>query len=91
MQSIRNKCGEVMEHLSDYEADIVFVSETWMEADSNDITAAIKASGYTLIHDRRRDREKELGGDVGVIIRSTMTYNISTANHFHHLNILWLL
>ena len=72
MQSIRNKCAEVLEHVTDHDADIVFLSETWMEADKNDITATVKVSGYTLFHDRRRNREKEIGGGVGVLIKITM-------------------
>ena len=74
MQSIRNKCGEVLEHVADYNASIVFLSETWMEADKNDITAMVKSYGYTLLHDRRRDREKEIGGGVGVLVKTSMLH-----------------
>ena len=38
VQSIRNKCAEVLEHIVDYDADVVYVTETWMEAEKNDIT-----------------------------------------------------
>ena len=72
MQSIRNKCAEVLEHILDQDASIVFVSETWMESDKNDITAMIKSYGYTLIHNRRKGRMKETGGGVGVMVKSTM-------------------
>ena len=82
VQSIRNKCGEVLEHVSDHDADIVFLSETWMEAEKNDITAAVKASGYTLIHNRRRGREKEKGGGVGVMVKSTMSYKHTNGKAF---------
>ena len=74
VQSIRNKCADVMEHVLDHDASIVFVSETWMEADKNDITALIKTYGYTLIHDRRKKREKETGGGVGVMVKSSMVF-----------------
>ena len=63
-----------MEHVSDIDASIAFLTETWMEADKNDVTAVIKSYGYKLLHDRRRDREKETGGGVGVLVKSTMTY-----------------
>ena len=61
VQSIRNKCTEVMEHILDYKADVIFLSETWMSSDDDDITAVIKTYGYKLLHNRRRNREKELG------------------------------
>ena len=82
VQSIRNKCGEVLEHVTDHDADIVFLSETWMEADTNDITAAMKASGYTLIHNRRRDRDKEKGGGVGIMVKSTVSHKHTNGKAF---------
>lgn len=74
VQSIRNKCAEVMEHILDYDANVVFLSETWMEADKNDITALFKSYGFTLLHNRRKGREKEIGGGVGVVVKSTMIH-----------------
>ena len=53
VQSIRNKCNGVMEHILDDDADIVFVCETWMQSDSDEITAIIRDYGYKLIHNRR--------------------------------------
>ena len=72
VQSIRNKCAQVLEHVVDQEADVVVLSETWMEADNNDITALIKDSGYKLLHNRRKDRDKEVGGGVGVMVKHSM-------------------
>ena len=74
VQSIRNKCAEVLEHVTDQDADVAFISETWMEADKNDITAEIKASGYKLIHNRRKDREKDRGGGVGVMLKTGIAH-----------------
>ena len=74
LQSVRNKCSEVMEHVLDVDASIAFLTETWMEADKNDVTAVIKSYGYKLLHNRRLNREKETGGGVGVMVKSTMTY-----------------
>ena len=72
VQSIRNKCAELFEHITDYDADVVFLSETWMEADKNDITAKIKSRGYKLLHNRRVGREKIDGGGVGIAVRCTL-------------------
>ena len=74
MHSIRNKCSEVLEHVIDNDADVVFLSETWMESENNDVTAVIKSYGYKLLHERRKNREKEIGGGVGVMVRSTMIH-----------------
>ena len=73
-QSIRNKCAEVMEHILDHDANVVFLSETWLEADKNDITAQFRSYGFTLLHNRRKGREKEIGGGVGVLVKSTMIH-----------------
>ena len=72
MQSIRNKCAEVLEHLIDYDADVVFLSETWMEAEKTDVTAMFKTRGYKMLHNRRTGRQKEVGGGVGVVVRSSL-------------------
>ena len=74
MQSIRNKCAEVMEHVLDNDTTVIFLSETWMESDKNDITALVRTYGYTLLHNRRKGREKEIGGGVGVLLKSTMIH-----------------
>ena len=74
VQSIRNKCAEVMEHVLDHDASIVFLSETWMEAEQNDITALVRTYGYTLRHNRRKGRKKETGGGVGIMVKSTMVH-----------------
>ena len=38
--------------------------ETWQQTDENAIMAEIKTYGYELLHNRRKDRVKELGGGV---------------------------
>ena len=45
-----------------------------MKSDSNDITALIKSYGYNLVHNRRKNREKETGGGVGVMLKLGMKY-----------------
>ena len=71
-----------MEHILDYNADVVFFSETWMEAVRNDITAIMKSHGYKLLHNRRRDREKELGGGVGIMLKALMIHKQISSKQF---------
>ena len=87
IQSIRNKCPEVMEHVLDLDASVVFLSETWMEADKNDITAMVRSYGYTLLHNRRKNREKEIGGGVGVMVKSTMIHKHMKCKFFSSLEV----
>ena len=55
---------------------------TWLQSDSNAITAEIKTYGYKLLHDRRKDREKERGGGVGILVRSSMVAKQLPVQHF---------
>ena len=82
VQSIRNKCDTVLEHLEDYECDFCFISESWMEADKNDITAIVKTKGFNFLHARRKNREKESGGGVGVILKNTFSYKVISDKSF---------
>ena len=82
VQSIRNKCPEVMEHILDLDANAFFLSETWLESDKNDITALFKSYGFTLLHNRRKGREKETGGGVGVAVKSTMIHKHKKCKFF---------
>ena len=71
--SINNKVTEVMEYLIDHNADVGFTIETWLKSDKNKVTADIKSYGYTLKHNIRNDPEKDRGGGVGIIVRSTLS------------------
>ena len=51
----------------DYDADVVYLSETWMKSNNDDITAMIKPYGYKIRHKRRRNRDNIIGVGVGVI------------------------
>ena len=87
VQSIKNKCAEVLQHISDYNADIVFLSETWMETEKNDVTAMIKESGFKMLHNRRLNREKLTGGGVGIIVKSSFNskqINCKPFSSFEH-------
>ena len=61
-----------MEHLSDHDIDIAYITETWLKSDKNEITSEIKGYGYELKHNVRNDPVKERGGGVGFAIRSTL-------------------
>ena len=63
-----------MEHMLDRNPHIVFLTETWLKSDNSDITALIKTYGYKLVHDRRKNREKETGGGVGIMLKLGMKY-----------------
>ena len=46
-----------MEHLLDCDPKIVFIAETWLKSDLNDITALTKSYGYNLVQNRHKNRE----------------------------------
>ena len=71
-----------MEHILDHDADIVFLTETWLTSDKNDTTAMVNTYGYKLIHTRRQGREKEVGGGVGILLKSSLTGKMITLKPF---------
>ena len=81
--SLNNKLPDLMEHILDRGSDVVFLTETWLQEDKNAITAEIKTYGYRLLHDRRKDREKERGGGVGILVRATLIAKQLSVKHFH--------
>ena len=60
-----------MEHILDRNSDVVFLTETWLQSDKNAVTAEIQTYGYKLLHNRRKDREKDRGGGVGILVKSS--------------------
>ena len=72
-----------MEHIVDRESDIVFLTETWLQFDKNSVTAEIKTYGYELLHDRRKDREKDGGGGVGIMVKTSIPAKQLPAKHYH--------
>ena len=69
-----NKSEPIMEHLLDRDPSIVFISETWLKSNKNDVTALVSTCGYKLLHNIRKDRQKDLGGGVGILLKLTMSY-----------------
>ena len=74
MQSIKNKCDKFLEHIEDSNSDFGFISETWLNADKNDVTALVKDKGYVLRHAIRKNRDKESGGGVGILLKSSINH-----------------
>lgn len=72
--SMINKTPKIMEHILDRKPGVVFLNETWLKADTSDVTALIKTYGYKLVHNRRKNREKETGGGVGIMLKLGMKY-----------------
>ena len=48
---------------------VVFLTETWLTSEHNHVTALVKTYGYELLHSIRKDRLKDTGGEVGVLIK----------------------
>ena len=72
--SMINKTPKIMEHLLDRDPKIVFLTETWLKSDVSDVTALVKTYGYKLVHDRRKNRDKETGGGVGIMLKLGMKH-----------------
>ena len=66
----------------DRNSDIVFVTETWLQTEKNSVTAEVKTYGYKLLHNIRKDREKDRGGGVGIFIKSTIQAKQLPVRHF---------
>ena len=71
--SMNNKLANIMECILDDDPDITFLTETWLQSDKNPITAEIKTYGYSLLHNRRKDRQKDRGGGVGLLIKDNIS------------------
>ena len=71
-----------MEHILDLDADIVFLTETWLESENNSVTAEAKSYGYKLLHDRRKDRDKEKGGGVGILVKASVKAKQFPVKHY---------
>ena len=69
-----HKTDKIMEYILDRDSDVVFLSETWLRTDKNHVTGLVKTYGYELLHNRRKDREKELGGGVGILVKLNTSY-----------------
>lgn len=61
-----------MTHIIDNQILICFVSETWLTANNNDITATIKSYDFKIIHKPRRNSDKSRGGGIAIIYHGSL-------------------
>lgn len=79
---MKNKCDKILEHIEDSNSDFGFISETWLNADKNDVTALVKDKGYVLRHVIRKNRDKEGYGGVGILLKSSINHKQIPCKHF---------
>ena len=60
-----------MEYITDYKADFVFISETWLVDGSNVVSAYFKSMGYNFY---AKNRELRRGGGVAILCKNK--YNL---------------
>ena len=77
-----NKTPDIMEHIIDRDPSIVFLQETWLKTNRSNVTALVKEYGYVLIHNTRKNREKEGGGGVGILLKQDINYKIVKHRQF---------
>ena len=82
VRSLNNKLPDVMEHITDIDPEVVFLTETWLESDKNSVTAEAKTYGYKLLHNRRKDRAKEKGGGVGILVKTNINAKQLPVKHY---------
>ena len=82
VHSLNDKLTDVMEHILDRQSDVVFLTETWLQSEKNAVTAEIQTYGYKLLHNIRKDRDKELGGGVGIMVKSTLITKQLSVIHY---------
>ena len=87
--SMINKTPDIMEHLLDRDPCIVFL-ETWLKSNKNNATSLVKDYGYILLHNIRKNREKKIGGGVGILLKMDVRYtriNQKQYSSFEHIAI----
>ena len=93
-RSICNKSTLVMEHVTDCDADALFLSETWLKSKKNNVTATFEEYGYVLYHNIRKGRAKDGGGGVGVLVKKCIKVKQIKVKQFqtfeHCIVKLWL-
>ena len=69
--SLQNKLDVFTALLEDEDLDIAAVTETWMSAQQNNITAELRDKGYQIYHFNREERK---GGGVALIFRDNFKF-----------------
>ena len=90
VKSMVNKSDAIMEHLLDRDPSVVFISEIWLKSDKNLVTSLVKTYGYILFHNRKKNREKDIGDGVGVLIKNGLEYKHASINHILPSNFVLL-
>ena len=73
-QSIRNKTGDVVEHVTSQNIDICAITETWLQPADDAIRSECQVSGY-IFRDCPR-KGGRIGGGTGLLCRSELSPNM---------------
>ena len=68
-----------MDFLCNEEISLAFIQETWLRESNNDVTATIKANGYNICHNFRKD--DAIGGGVAIIYKHNLKLSKVTVKH----------
>ena len=83
-----NKTPKIMEHLLDRDPSFAFITETWLKSNKSNVTALVKDYDYVLEHNIRSNREKSIGGGVGILLKTNIKYkrvNQKQFSSFEHI------
>ena len=70
VRSVCNKVEDFIKLMEVNNVDVAFVSETWLQSNSNPVTAEIKSFGYRLHHCHRVHETKDRGGGVAIVCKT---------------------
>ena len=63
--------------------DVIFLTETWLTSEKNDITAEVKDYGYVLLHKNTKNGEKDRVGGVGTLVKSSIVGEQLVSKDYH--------
>ena len=78
-------CSLLMEHVIDHQVNVLFSSETWVTSKKDTTTAMFEEYGYVLHHNMRKDRRKEIGGGVGILVKKCVKVKPMKVKQFQTL------
>ena len=81
-RSIRNKWLEFRGFIATESADLIAITETWINTSNRDFEAEYELPGYQMF---RKDRQDRMGGGVLVYCRNHLQSTINTINSPHEL------
>ena len=71
----------------EFNPNVMMITETWLNSAKNKTTADIKEFGYNMYHKIRKNREKELGGGVGVMVKNDIKGKLVPSKDYHSFEI----